>query len=129
MSDSNENKNDNVIFLNKWKFDNKDRKKKKEQSRKVPTLMAFQPNQYYINPDKGAMIHVLFITDKSDIFDRQMIYVMEDPAGTFYCALVENHTYDGWHELHEDVFTHEVLKKRYEDELPPFPPPEPSESA
>ena len=118
MSDSNENKNDNVIFLNKWKFDNKDRKKKKEQSRKVPTLMAFQPNQYYINPDKGAMIHVLFITDKSDNFNNYMIYVMEDPTGQFYCTKVEETTCEGWHELHADVFRHEVEKFRSNPDPP-----------
>ena len=118
MSNSNDNKNDNVIFLNKWKFDNKDRKKKKEQSRKVPTLMAFQPNQYYINPDKGAMIHVLFITDKSDIFNKYMIYVMEDPTGQFYCTRVEESTCEGWHELHADVFRHEVEKHRSKPDPP-----------
>ena len=73
------------------------------------------------------MIHVLFITDKSDIFDREMIYVMEDPSGTFYCATVDEDTCKGWHELSGDVFAHEVLKKRYEDELPPFPDPEPTD--
>ena len=118
MSNSNDNKTDNVIFLNKWKFDNKDRKKKKEQSRKVPTLMAFQPNQYYINPDKGAMIHVLFITDKSDIFKNYMIYVMEDPTGAFYCTRVEETTCEGWHELHADVFRHEVEKHRSNPDPP-----------
>ena len=121
--------NDNIIDLEEYKKQRKEDREEFYRNLSTPTIKAFEPDHYYINPEKGTMIHVLFITDKSDIFDRQMIYVMEDPAGTFYCALVENHTYDGWHELHEDVFTHEVLKKRYEDELPPFPPPEPSESA
>ena len=114
--------NENVIDLEEYKK----QRKKEEQSRRVPTLKAFQPDQYYINPEKGTMIHVLFITDKSDIFDREMIYVMEDPAGSVYCAIVDENTCEGWHELSEDVFTHEVLKKRYEGELPPFPEPEPA---
>ena len=41
-----------------------------------------------------------------------MIYVMEDPTGAFYCAKVEENTCDGWHELHPDVFRHEVEKQR-----------------
>ena len=118
--------NENVINLNKYKFDRKERRKNEEQSRKIPTLTAFQPDQYYINPEKGSMIHVLFITDKSDIFDRQEIYVMEDPSGKLYCAPVEELAYEGWHDLHEGVFKHEVLKMKYEGELPPFPEPEPA---
>ena len=121
--------NENVVYLNKYKFDRKEQRKKEEQSRRIPTLKAFQPDQYYINPEKGTMIHVLFITDKSDIFDREMIYVMEDPAGSVYCTIVDENTCEGWHELSADVFTQEVLKKRYEDELPPFPEPEPSDAA
>ena len=104
-------------------------RKERNKGTPIPTLKAFLPDEYYVFPEMGIMIHVLFITDKSDIFDREMIYVMEDPSGTFYCALVEKDTCDGWHELHGDVFTHEVLKKRYEGELPPFPDPEPPESA
>jgi hypothetical protein len=56
-----------------------------------------------------------------------MIYVMEDPSGIVYCALVDEDTCEGWHELADDVFAHEVLKKRYESELPPFPDPEPTD--
>jgi len=117
--------NDKVVYLNKYKFERKERRKNEEQSRRIPPLKAFLPDQYYINPEKGTMIHVLFITDKSDIFDREMIYVMEDPSGSVYCAVVDDNTCEGWHELSGDVFTQEVLAKRYEDELPPFPDPEP----
>ena len=102
----------NVIDLKEWKKENTKKKKKKEQDRSTPLLKAFQPNQYYINPDRGAMIHVLFLTDKSDIFKNYMIYVMEDPTGAFYCAKVEENTCNGWHELHPDVFRHEVEKQR-----------------
>ena len=118
--------NDNIINLEEYKKQRKEDREEHYKTLSVPTLKAFEPDCYYINPEKGTMIHVLFITDKSDIFDRQMIYVMEDPSGTFYCAPVEEDTCEGWHELHGDVFTHEVLKKRYEGELPPFPDPEPA---
>ena len=108
----------NVINLKEWKKENTKKKKKKEQNRSTPPLMAFEPNQYYINPDKGAMIHVLFLTDKSDIFKNYMIYVMEDPTGAFYCAKVEENTCNGWHELHPDVFRHEVEKQRPDPNTP-----------
>ena len=117
---------DKVVNLEEYKKQRKEDREEHYKNLSVPTLKAFEPDCYYINPEKGTMIHVLFITDKSDIFDRQMIYVMEDPSGTFYCAPVEEDTCKGWHDLHGDVFTHEVLKKRYEGELPPFPDPEPS---
>ena len=117
---------DKVVNLEEYKKQRKEDREEHYKNLSVPTLKAFEPDCYYINPEKGTMIHVLFITDKSDIFDRQMIYVMEDPSGTFYCALVDEDTCKGWHDLHGDVFTHEVLKKRYEGELPPFPDPEPS---
>ncbi len=113
MSQSN-----NVIVLTEWKKEYTKKKKKEEQDRSIPPLKAFQPNQYYIHPEKGAMIHVLFITDKSDIFNNYMIYVMEDPTGAFYCAKVQENTCDGWHELHPDVFRHEVEKHR-SDPTPP----------
>ena len=121
--------NDNIIDLEDYKKQRKEDREAYYKTLSVPTLKAFEPDCYYINPEKGTMVHVLFITDKSDIFDREMIYVMEDPSGSIYCALIEDHTCDGWHELHGDVFTQEVLEKRYEGELPPFPDPEPPESA
>jgi hypothetical protein len=118
--------NDNIINLEEYK---KQRKEDREDYYKALTdtpLKAFQPDSYYINPENGTMIHVLFITDKSDIFNREMIYVMEDPAGKVYCSQVDEDTCEGWYDLNEDVFAHEVLKHRYEGELPPFPDPEPS---
>ena len=103
MGSLNLNDNDNVVFLNKWKFDNKERRKKEEQSRKVPTLKAFLPNEYYIHPELGEMIHVLFLTDKSVHFDEKAIYVMEDQYGNLFAEVVEEETCEGWHELHKDV--------------------------
>ena len=117
---------DNIVDLEEYKKQRKEDREKYYKSLSVPTLKAFEPDCYYINPEKGTMIHVLFITDKSDIFDRQEIYVMEDPSGKLYCAPVEELAYEGWHDLHEGVFKHEVLKMKCEGELPPFPEPEPA---
>ena len=61
--------NENVVYLNKYKFDRKERRKNEEQSRKIPTLKAFLPDEYYVFPEMGLMIHVLFVTDKSIHYD------------------------------------------------------------
>ena len=111
------NDNDNVVFLNKWKFDNKERRKKEEQSRKVPTLKAFLPNEYYIFPEMGLMVHVLFVTDKSIHYDEEMVYVMEDQYGNIFADVVEEETCEGWHAVTKDVFL-----KAVEDNMPPGPP-------
>ena len=111
------NDNDNVVFLNKWKFDNKERRKKEEQSRKVPTLKAFLPDEYYIFPEMGLMVHVLFVTDKSIHYDENAVYVMEDQYGNFFADVVEEETCEGWHLLHKDVFL-----KACVDNMPPEPP-------
>ena len=94
---------DNIVYLNKYKFDRKERRKKEEKSRKVSTLKTFVPDQYYIYPDMGIMIHVLFITDQSIHFG-EAVYVMEDQYGNFFADIVEEDTCEGWHELHKDVF-------------------------
>ena len=104
--------NDNIINLEEYKKQRKEDREEFYKNLSTPTLKAFEPNHYYINPEKGTMVHVLFITDKSDIFNNYMIYVMEDPTGAFYCAKVQENTCDGWHELHPDVFRHEVEKQR-----------------
>ena len=97
------NKLDNIVYLNKYKFERNKQRKKEEQSRKVSTLKAFVPDQYYIYPDMGIMIHVLFITDQSIHFG-EAVYVMEDQYGNFFADIVEEDTCEGWHELHKDVF-------------------------
>ena len=108
------NNSNNVINLEEYKKQRVEDRKDVYKALSVIPLKAFQPNQYYINPDKGAMIHVLFITDKSDNFNNQMIYVMEDPTGQFYCTKVEETTCKGWHDLHADVFRYEVKKNNTE---------------
>ena len=54
------NKLDNIVDLDEF------RKKRKEENKPKPHhLKAFEPDQYYIHPELGLMIHVLFVTDKS----------------------------------------------------------------
>ena len=109
--------NENVVYLNKYKFDRKERRKNEEQSRKIPTLKAFLPDEYYIFPEMGLMIHVLFVTDKSIHYDEDAVYVMEDQYGNFFADVVGEETCEGWHELHKDVFMSAV-----EQNIPPEPP-------
>ena len=109
--------NDNIVYLNKYKFERKEQRKKEEQSRKVSTLKAFKPGHYYIYPEMGLMVHVLFLTDKSIKFNKQAVYVMEDQFGNFFADVVEEDTCNGWHELAEEVFLHAI-----EQNSPPEPP-------
>ena len=80
---------------------------------------AFLPDEYYIFPEMGLMIHVLFTTDKSIHYDEESVYVMEDQYGNFFADVVEEDTCAGWHALHKDVF----LKAVRDNKLPD--PPEP----
>ncbi len=104
------NDSDNVINLTEYKAERIKKREEEEQSRSVPTLMAFLPNEYYIFPEMGLMIHVLFLTDKSIHYDNQAVYVMEDQYGNIFADVVEEETCDGWHELHKDVFMEAVGK-------------------
>ena len=109
--------NENVVYLNKYKFDRKERRKNEEQSRKVPTLKAFLPDEYYVFPEMGLMIHVLFVTDNSIHYDDEEVYIMEDQYGNFFADVVDEETCAGWHELHKDAFMSAV-----EQNSPPDPP-------
>ena len=91
-------------------------RKEKNKGTPISTLKAFVPDQYYIYPDMGIMIHVLFITDQSHHYD-EAVYVMEDQYGNFFADIVEEDTCEGWHLLHEDVFI-----KAVEDQRHPEPP-------
>ena len=105
------NLNDNkIVNLEKYR-------KEKNKGTPIPTLKAFRPNEYYIFPEMGLMIHVLFVTDKSIHFDEKAIYVMEDQFGNVFADLVEEETCEGWHELTKEVFIHAV-----EQNKPPDPP-------
>ncbi len=91
-------------------------RKQKKKGTPISTLKAFVPDQYYVYPDMGLMIHVLFITDQSLHYD-EAVYVMEDQYGNFFADVVEEDTCDGWHLLHKDVFI-----KAVENQRPPEPP-------
>ena len=92
-------------------------RKERNKGTPIPTLKAFLPNEYYIHPELGEMIHVLFLTDKSAHSVEYEIYIMEDPYGNFFAASVEEETCKGWHALHKDAFMSAVEKNR-----PPDPP-------
>ena len=94
-------------------------RKERNRGTPLPTLKAFLPDEYYIFPEMGLMIHVLFITDKSIHYDEEAVYVMEDQYGNFFADVVEEDTCAGWHALHKDVF----LKAVRDNKLPD--PPEP----
>ena len=89
---------DKVINLEDYKKKYKDK----------PSLKAFQPDKYYIYPDMGMMIHVLFSTDKSIHYDNEPIYVMEDQYGNFFAEPVEEESCEGWHELTKEAFIYAV---------------------
>ena len=101
---------DKVVNLEEYR-------KERNQGTPIPTLKAFLPDEYYIFPEKGLMIHVLFITDKSIHYDEDAVYVMEDQYGNFFADVVGEETCEGWHELHKDAFMSAV-----EQNTPPDPP-------
>lgn len=103
---------DKIINLEEYR-------KERNRGTPLPTLKAFLPDEYYIFPEMGLMIHVLFITDKSIHYDEEAVYVMEDQYGNFFADVVEEDTCAGWHALHKDVF----LKAVRDNKLPD--PPEP----
>ena len=79
-------------------------RKERNKGTPIPTLKSFQPGHYYIYPEFGMMIHILFTTFDSLHYDNEEVYIMEDQFGNFFAELVEEDTCDGWHELHKDVF-------------------------
>jgi len=93
-----------------------DYRKEKNKGTPIPTLKAFLPDEYYIFPEMGIMIHVLFLTDKSHSHHDEEVYVMEDQYGNFFADVVEEETCEGWHLLHKDVFM-----KAVEDNILPDP--------
>ena len=101
---------DKVINLEEYR-------KEKNKGTPISTLKAFLPDEYYIFPEKGLMIHVLFITDKSIHYDEDAVYVMEDQYGNFFADVVGEETCEGWHALHKDAFMSAVGQNR-----PPEPP-------
>ena len=101
---------DKVVNLEEYR-------KEKNKGTPISTLKAFLPDEYYIFPEMGLMIHVLFITDKSIHYDEDAVYVMEDQYGNFFADVVEEETCEGWHAVTKDVFMSAV-----EQNIPPDPP-------
>ena len=106
------------INLNEDKVVNlEEYRKEKNKGTPISTLKAFLPDEYYIFPEMGLMIHVLFVTDKSIHYDEEEVYVMEDQYGNIFADVVDEETCEGWHELHKDAFMSAVGQN-----IPPEPP-------
>jgi hypothetical protein len=101
---------DKVVNLEEYR-------KEKNKGTPISTLKAFLPDEYYILPEMGIMIHVLFVTDKSIHYDEEEVYIMEDQYGNIFADVVDEETCEGWHELHKDAFMSAV-----EQNTPPEPP-------
>ena len=101
---------DKVVNLEEYR-------KEKNKGTPISTLKAFLSDEYYIFPEMGLMIHVLFITDKSIHYDEEAVYIMEDQYGNIFADVVDEETCEGWHELHKDAFMSAVGQN-----IPPEPP-------
>ena len=101
---------DNVVNLEEYR-------KERNKGTPISTLKAFLPDEYYIFPEMGLMIHVLFITDKSIHYDEEAVYIMEDQYGNIFADVVDEETCEGWHELHKDAFMSAIGQNS-----PPDPP-------
>ena len=101
---------DKVVNLEEYR-------KERNKGTPISTLKAFLPDEYYVFPEMGLMIHVLFVTDKSIHYDEEEVYVMEDQYGNIFADVVDEETCEGWHELHKDAFMSAV-----EQNTPPEPP-------
>ena len=101
---------DKVVNLEEYR-------KEKNKGTPISTLKAFLPDEYYVFPEMGLMIHVLFVTDKSIHYDEEEVYIMEDQYGNIFADVVDEETCEGWHELHKDAFMSAVGQN-----TPPEPP-------
>ena len=101
---------DKVVNLEKYR-------KERNKGTPIPTLKAFLPDECYIFPEMGLMIHVLLLTDKSIHYNGDAVYVMEDQYGNLFADVVGEETCEGWHALHKDAFMSAVGQNR-----PPEPP-------
>ena len=101
---------DKVVNLEEYR-------KEKNKGTPISTLKAFLPDEYYVFPEMGLMIHVLFLTDKSIHYDGEAVYVMEDQYGNILADVVEEETCEGWHAVTKEVFMSAVGQN-----IPPDPP-------
>ena len=100
---------DKVVNLEEYR-------KEKNKGTPISTLKAFLPDEYYVFPEMGLMIHVIFITDNCIHYDEE-VYIMEDQYGNIFADVVEEETCEGWHAVTKDVFLKAVV-----DNMPPEPP-------
>ena len=101
---------DKVVNLEEYR-------KEKNKGTPISTLKAFLPDEYYVFPEMGLMIHVLFVTDKSIHYHEEAVYIMEDQYGNIFADVVEEQTCEGWHAVTKEVFMSAV-----EQNSPPDPP-------
>ena len=104
----------NVVDLSSY------RKEREEKKREYPPALTFEVGQYYIMPELGVMIHVIFLTDKLHSNDGYPTYIMEDQFGNVFSEKMEEGSTIGWHDLSPDVFVVTAEKLR-RDTDPPTP--------
>ena len=104
----------NVVDLSSY------RKEREEKKREYPPALTFEVGQYYIMPELGVMIHVIFLTDKLHSNDGYPTYIMEDQFGNNFGEQMVEGVTKGWHDLSPDVFieTAERVSRDNEPEPP-----------
>ena len=99
-------------------------RKERNKGTPIPTLKAFQPGHYYIYPEFGMMIHILFTTFDSLHYDNEEVYIMEDQFGNLFSVPIdEREGMIGWRFLEKEVFKEAVKKNLSEN--PVFEPEHP----
>ena len=77
----------NVVDLSSY------RKEREEKKREYPPALTFEVGQYYIMPELGVMIHVIFLTDKLHSNDGYPTYIMEYQFGNVFSERMEEFEY------------------------------------
>ena len=99
------------------------RKKREEEVEKInkeyPPALTFEVGQYYIMPELGVMIHVVYLTDKLHTQDGHPTYIMEDQFGNIFGEQMVEGVTVGWHDLSPDVFIETAEKLKRDDSPEP----------
>ena len=103
----------NVVDLSSY------RKEREEKIKEYPPALTFEVGQYYIMPELGVMIHVIFLTDKLHSNDGYPTYIMEDQFGNVFSEKMEEGSTEGWHDLSPDVFVSTAKKLRRDSDPEP----------